>query len=249
MFVRSFDTKSARRICRKLFDVESYMDIRTDIVYRYIGYDVIICYRSEVIWEKQSGGISRERFKVGSRNFTSLSRTSGHTNLPEMASPAPSGWLQNATKYYRKAQNGSECRKMLLTRKRCETRQKISVLQRQGRLQIYRVKNIGRVFELSGVAFRPVPPYGWLLVELFSGLQNRCRPLARPSARPDNDDNYRSRSYRFVERKKITRILQRNTAVSRRTTKTTQQLTQKQGRHHNGDQVARRPPHDVYNLW
>ena len=38
------------------------------------------------------------------------------------------------------------------------------------RLQISRVENIGRVFELSGVAFRLVPPYGMLLVINTIGL-------------------------------------------------------------------------------
>ena len=36
-------------------------------------------------------------------------------------------------------------------------------MQCQRRLQIYRLKNIDEVFELSGVAFRLAPPYGWLL--------------------------------------------------------------------------------------
>ena len=70
---------------------------------RHIGYDVIIYFRSEVIGGKPSKippptalrGISRERFKLGSWNFTLLSRTTGPTNLPEMTSLAASGWLQN----------------------------------------------------------------------------------------------------------------------------------------------------------
>ena len=41
------------------------------------------------------------------------------------------------------------------------------VLQRQRRLQISRVKNISRVFELSGVVFRLVPLYDGLLVDLY----------------------------------------------------------------------------------
>ena len=51
-----------------------------------------------------------------------------------------------------------------MTRKWCEIRQQISVLQRQRRLQISRMMNIGSAFELSGVALRLVPPYGVLLV-------------------------------------------------------------------------------------
>ena len=50
------------------------MHIHTDIVYSKTGYDVIIYFRSEVIGEKlsnilppmASGGISQERFNLGS---------------------------------------------------------------------------------------------------------------------------------------------------------------------------------------
>ena len=41
------------------------------------------------------------------------------------------------------------------------------LMQRQKCLQIYRVKNIGSVFELSGAAFRLAPAYGGLLVEVI----------------------------------------------------------------------------------
>ena len=34
------------------------------------------------------------------------------------------------------------------------------------RLQISPVRNVGRVFELSGVVFRLIPPYGGLLVTI-----------------------------------------------------------------------------------
>ena len=47
-----------------------------------------------------SGGISRERFKLGSSNFAHLLRTRGPTKVPERASTAPSGRLHNAIKYY-----------------------------------------------------------------------------------------------------------------------------------------------------
>ena len=98
-----------------------------------------------------------------------------------MASPAPSGRLQYAIKYYQKVRKtGPKCRKRLITRKCCDIRQKISVLQRQRRPQISRVKNIGRAFELSGVAFRLVPPYGGLCVELFSWFQSK-RVSPRPT--------------------------------------------------------------------
>ena len=62
-----------------------------------------------------------------------------------------------------------------MTRQWCEIWQKISVPRRQRRLEISRMKDIDSVFELSGVAFRPVPPYSGLLVSLL--LQNessRC---------------------------------------------------------------------------
>ena len=36
--------------------------------------------------------------------------------------------------------------------------------------------------------------------ELFSWLQKRFSPLARPPVQPGYDDKYRSRSYRFVDR-------------------------------------------------
>ena len=46
-----------------------------------------------------SDGISRERFKGGSLNFTRLSLTTSPTKLPDMASLVASGLLQNAIKY------------------------------------------------------------------------------------------------------------------------------------------------------
>ena len=46
-----------------------------------------------------SGGISREWFNQGRRNFTDLSRTIGLTNIPERTSLATFGRLQIAIKY------------------------------------------------------------------------------------------------------------------------------------------------------
>ena len=40
----------------------------------------------------------------------------------------------------------------------------LNLMQCQRRLQIYRVTNIGNVFELSGMAFRLATPYGGLLL-------------------------------------------------------------------------------------
>ena len=45
------------------------------------------------------GGISQERFKRGSKNFTCLSWTIGPTNVLDMTSPSVAGQLQNAIKY------------------------------------------------------------------------------------------------------------------------------------------------------
>ena len=111
-----------------------YGDIHTDIVYIHTGYDIIIYFRSEVIGGKPSilplptasGGISREWLQLGSWNFKPLSGINGHTNMPEMASPAHSGRLQNGIKYYRKVRKtGPNCRKGLITRKWCQIRQKV----------------------------------------------------------------------------------------------------------------------------
>ena len=84
--VRLFDTKSAPRIYRQHFDLESRNFMGTfDIVYSNTGYDIIIYFQSEVIGGKQSilprltasGGISSwEQLKLGSWNFTCLSKTS-----------------------------------------------------------------------------------------------------------------------------------------------------------------------------
>ena len=88
------------------------MDIHTDIVYGHTGYDVIIYLRREVIATKiventACGGLSRERFKGGSRNFTHLSRTIGLTNLLDTTSLAASSRLQNAMKYCTKVRKTS----------------------------------------------------------------------------------------------------------------------------------------------
>ena len=78
------------------------MDIHTDIVYSNTGYYVITYFRSEVTAKKNcrkyrlpttvSGGISQEWFKLGSRNFTHLSRTISLTNVAEITSLPASGW-------------------------------------------------------------------------------------------------------------------------------------------------------------
>ena len=84
-----------------------YTDIHFDQPYIHTGYD-ITNYNSRQLLRKKTakmllpttaGGISREGFKRGSRNFTGLSGTIGLTNLPDMTSLAISGWLQNAIKY------------------------------------------------------------------------------------------------------------------------------------------------------
>ena len=110
MFVRSFIRhESAPQISQKPFDPDSpnLSDIHTDIVYSHTGYDDVIIYlQSGVIAKKLSkippptalGGISRERFKLGSLNFTHLSRTFGLIHALEMTSLAASGPLKNVIK-------------------------------------------------------------------------------------------------------------------------------------------------------
>ena len=121
------------------------------------------------------GGIPRERFKLGPRNFTCSSKASGSTNLPEMASPAPSGRLQNAIIDNRKVHKTGPKWKKAYNSEIVRDTAKIIVLQRQRHLTIYRVRNIGRVFELSGVAFRLVPPYGGLLVIIVCYMVSNAR--------------------------------------------------------------------------
>ena len=55
--------------------------------------------RSKMPPQTALGGISRERFKRGSRNLTRLSRTTAPINLPQMTSLAVFGRLKNAIKY------------------------------------------------------------------------------------------------------------------------------------------------------
>ena len=78
MFVRH--EKSSSNISKTvwLWIIKFYADIHTYIVYNIAGYDVIISFRLEVIATKlskippptASGGTSRARFRLGSRNFT-----------------------------------------------------------------------------------------------------------------------------------------------------------------------------------
>ena len=82
-------------------------DFQAGIIYSPTGYDIIICFRSEVTVEKQSKippttasrGISQERFKLRSWNLTCLSKTNGPINLPDRTSLAASGRLQNVIIY------------------------------------------------------------------------------------------------------------------------------------------------------
>ena len=85
--------------------------IITDLSYICTGYGVIIYFRSEATAKKKpskmppytaSGVISREKFMRGSPNFTRLSGTNVHKNLPDMTSLISSGRLQNAIEYWTK---------------------------------------------------------------------------------------------------------------------------------------------------
>ena len=87
---------------------------------------VTSCFLSEVIAQKPlskmplptaSGGISRERFKLGSRSFWRLSGTIGLTNMLDVTSLAASGLLQNAVNYCTKVcTTGLACHKSLVIR-------------------------------------------------------------------------------------------------------------------------------------
>ena len=84
--------------------------------YIFTGYDVTIYFRSEATAKipskmpprTASGGISRERFKRGSPNFTRLSGTTVPTNQPDMTPLITSGRLQNSIKYCTKV-TGKTC--------------------------------------------------------------------------------------------------------------------------------------------
>ena len=159
-FVRSFGTKSAPRISRKLFELDSPNFIGTSTLSLSTALPDITSLPTSgrKLWWKTveytpptaSIGISRERFNRGSWNFTSLSRTSDPHKWHKQLIPVGCKMLLNITK---KCGKRVRMQKRLISRKWCEIRQTISVLHRQNRLQIARVKNIGRVFELSGAHF------------------------------------------------------------------------------------------------
>ena len=102
MFVRPFDTKSAPRISREPFDLESTNFILHGHPYRHSlqphqiwrHYLLPFGSYSEKLSKIQppttSFWISQEQFKHRSRNFTHLSRTFGLTNLSEMTPAAAS---------------------------------------------------------------------------------------------------------------------------------------------------------------
>ena len=91
MFVRSFETKSVAQISREMFDLESPNFTLTSIpIYSTAMPDMTLpllvgSYHNKNLKMMASGGISRERFKQGSQNFTHY-----------MTSLAASGRLQNA---------------------------------------------------------------------------------------------------------------------------------------------------------
>ena len=85
-----------------------YRPSDANLPYICTGYDVISYFRSEATAKQSSkmspqmasGGISRERFKRGSPNFTQkLSRTTSPKNLPDTTSLVTSGRVQNPIKY------------------------------------------------------------------------------------------------------------------------------------------------------
>ena len=83
-----------------------HTDRRTNSLYSQTKFDVTSYFRSEVVEEKTSkmlpvtttGGISRERLKRGSGNFTHISGANILTNVLVMTSLAASNRLQNTIK-------------------------------------------------------------------------------------------------------------------------------------------------------
>ena len=66
----------------------------------------------------------------------------------------------------------------------------LSLIQRQVHLQISRVRNIGNVFNLSGVVFRIGAPYGGLLVKIYVLLYSCFYPMSSGQLRCPNIDSY-----------------------------------------------------------
>ena len=99
-------------------------------------------FRSEVILKElwkilpsvASWGISGERLKLTSLNFTSLSRTTGPTNMPEITSPAASGWHSSRFEELRKISHPTALFPS-------------SIKQCQRRLKISGVRDIGNVLD------------------------------------------------------------------------------------------------------
>ena len=103
--------------------------------------------------------ISREQFEPESPNVTGASMPSCPTFAP--ASPTTSGRKLQRKTVEIAASDGLVC---------------IKSNERRSRIQISRVKNIGNVFELSGLALRLAQPYGGPLVELH--LRTASDPLS-----------------------------------------------------------------------
>ena len=106
-----------------------------------------------------------------------------------MTSLAASSRLQNAIRYNRKVRKTGPI--IIVLQKKAYNSEKVRdtakdkcTAANKGVFKFLEVNNIGSVFELSSMAFRVVPPYGRLLVELFRWLQKRFRPYPRPPAHP-----------------------------------------------------------------
>ena len=78
------------------------------------------------------------------------------TTLPDMTSQAASGLRLSKFEKRRKMPHPTALLALIL-------------MQCQRSVQISRVRNIGNVFELSGVAFRIAPPYGGFLLQEVHG--------------------------------------------------------------------------------
>ena len=106
-----------------------------------------------------SGGISLERFKRGSPNFTHSSWTSGPTNRPDMTSLAASNRLQNTIKYCTEVHKiGAACNEL------------------NNLVPVWRTitsndaLNVCETLKLSGAAFCLASPIVGFLVALYHNL-------------------------------------------------------------------------------
>ena len=121
--------------------------VRRGRVHNHTGYDVTGYFRLAIIEGQKrskmppattSVGISRERFKQGSRNLSNLSGSTGCANVLDMTSVAVSGRLRNAVKYCTKVRKksvaGIEVHNLVTVRGRIANNDTLNLTERLPRL-------------------------------------------------------------------------------------------------------------------